>query len=170
MRKPRQLRSDARYHVVAKANHRELLLDDPSKELFLATVTRAKKKFRFSVENFTVLGNDFHLNVHVPRGSSLSSIMKWTLGVFAMRWNRIHDNWGHFWGERFFSRIIENLADYVASFSYVDHNAVRANLAASPADWKYGGRWHHERDWRVVLDTLPGWAIGVVWRRPSSSS
>ena len=170
MRKPRVLQADARYHVVAKANHRELLLDDPTKELFLATVARAKTKFRFSVENFTVLGNQFHLIMHVPNGSSLSEIMKWILGVFAMKWNRIHENWGHFWGERFFSRIIQDLADYAASFSYVDHSAVRASLAASPSEWKYGGFWHHRRSWRVVLDPLPEWAVGIVWRRSSRST
>jgi putative transposase len=164
MRKPRQLRTDARYHVVAKANHREFLLDDPAKELFLAILARAKVKYRFSVENFTVLDNHFHLIVHVPEGSNLSEIMKWILGVFAMKWNKIHENWGHFWGERFFSRIIEDVADYVGSFAYIDQNPVRAGVAATTASWACGGLWHYLRGWKAILDPLPEWAKPLVWQ------
>jgi len=164
MRKPRRLRPDARYHVVAKANHREFLLDDPAKDLFLSIVARAKQKYRFSVENFTILDNHFHLIVHVPEGSNLSDIMKWILGVFAMQWNKIHGNWGHFWGERFFSRILEDIVDYVAAFTYIDDNPVRAGVASAPGRWRFGGLWHHLKGWTAVLDPLPGWAAPLVWQ------
>jgi len=165
MRKPRQLEPNARYHVTARANRREMLLGPTAtKELFLATVARAKKKFAFEVENFTLLGNHFHLLVHVPEESNLSRIMKWILGVFAMAWNRIHGNWGHFWGERFFSRIIQNDEDYLKTFCYIDENPRKANLVGEAELWPYSGKAHHRQGQTWILDPLPRWVSALVWR------
>jgi len=165
MRKPRQLEPNAWYHVTARANHREMLLGPTAaKELFLTTLVRAKKKFAFEVENFTLLGNHFHLLVHVPEGSNLSQIMKWILGVFAMAWNRLHGNWGHFWGERFFSRIIQNDEDYLKTFCYIDENPRKAQLVGEKELWPYSGEAHHKRGQTWVLDPLPGWVRAFVWR------
>lgn len=170
MRKPRILEPDARYHVTARANHREMLLEpSEAKELFLATVARAKKKFLFEVENFTILGNHFHLLVHVPQGSSLSLIMKWILGVFAMAWNRIHGNWGHFWGERFFSRVVRTAEDYLQTFRYIDENPQRANLVKGTETWPFSGKAHHQQGQTWLIDPLPLWIRDRVWRRDTVS-
>jgi putative transposase len=164
MRKPRVLQDGGRYHVVARANHREMLLGSTAtKDLFLATVERAKKKFDFRLENFSILGNHFHMLVHTPSGSNLSKIMKWILGVFAMSWNRIHENWGHFWGERFFSRLLTSFKDYVAAFQYITENPTKAGLAISAAHWPYGGLWHWTHGVHLVLDPLPSWIDPSIW-------
>ena len=62
MRKRRELREDARYHVSARANNKEMILADGRiKELFLDVVKRAKRKFDFQVENFCIMGNHVHM-------------------------------------------------------------------------------------------------------------
>jgi len=46
MRKPRELRTGARYHVTARANRKEMILDTSAmKELFLSVVKRAKPEW-----------------------------------------------------------------------------------------------------------------------------
>jgi putative transposase len=110
MRKPRELRAGARYHVTARANRKEMILDRGAmKELFLSVVRRAKLKYDFRIENFCIMGDHFHLIIQPGRGESLAAIMRWILSVFAMTYDRVQGLTGHIWGCRFFSRIIESL-------------------------------------------------------------
>src|SRR5512133_313133 len=100
MRRPRELRTGARYHVTARANRKEMILDSIAmKELFLSVVKRAKKKYDFRLENFCVMGNHFHFIIRPGQGTSLSAIMRWILSVFAMAYNKIMGLTGHVWGE-----------------------------------------------------------------------
>lgn len=139
MRKPRVLLEGGRYHVSARANHRELLLEPAeAKELFLATVARAMLKYDFELHNLVLMGNHFHFLIRTGPGTSLSLVMKWILGTFAMAWNRLHGSWGHFWGDRFHSRLISSPAAYLKTFLYLDDNPVRAGLCAKPDEWSWG--------------------------------
>ncbi len=157
MRKPRQLQEGAKYHISARANRQEMILrKDAIKELFLDVVKRAKKKYSFRIENFCVMENHFHFIIQPEPGVSLSAIMQWIMSVFAMAWNRKHGLRGHVWGERFFSRIIQSLKDFLQVFDYIDKNPVGSGLVRDPPEWKYGGSWHRLRQIWDVLDPLRG--------------
>lgn len=146
MRKPRILQKGATYHVTARANRQELIMDPHGmKVLFLATILRAKKRYRFQISNFSILGNHFHLIITPGSGESLSAIMQWILSVFAMAYNRKLGLTGHVWGERFFSKVIEGLKELLRTFEYIDENPVRAGLVARAEQWEYGGLAHHRR-------------------------
>lgn len=155
MRKPRMLRDGGRYHVIARANRKEMILESAAmKDLFLETVARAKKKYDFRVENFTVMGNHFHMIIQPINGSNLSAIMQWIMSVFAARWNRLKGCSGHVWGERFFSRILDSLQEYLRTFAYIDHNPVRAGQVTRPEDWQHGGLWHLMRGLHHIVEPL----------------
>jgi len=155
MRKPRKLVEGARYHVIARANRKEMILDcGAMKALFVEVVERAKRKYDFEVENFCVMGNHFHLMVRPRKGTRLSSMMQWIMSVFAMAWNRIHHLTGHVWGERFFSRVIESLMEFMQVFGYIDENPVKAGLVGNRQDWQFGGLWHRRTGRRGILEPL----------------
>jgi putative transposase len=159
MRGNRILRPDAVYHVTARANRKEMILScDAMRALFLATIKRAKQKFRFQVHNFCVMGNHIHLILRPERGESLSRIMQWILSVFAMAWNRSHFVSGHVWGERIFSKIIDSMREYIKTFVYVTHNPVSARLAERIDEWQFGGLWHFIISEREILEGLPCYA------------
>jgi len=83
MRKPRELKDGALHHVTARANRKEMILDNRGmKDLFLEVIVRAKGKFRFRIENFCVMGNHIHLMIRPGTRESLSRIMQWVLSVF----------------------------------------------------------------------------------------
>jgi REP element-mobilizing transposase RayT len=88
MRKRRQLRPGAIYHVVARANRQEMIFEpDAFKQIFLAAIIRAKKKYRFSLFNFCIMGNHIHFIIQPGEKADLSKIMQWILSVFAKkRW------------------------------------------------------------------------------------
>lgn len=71
MRKPRELQDGGLYHVTARANRKEMILDNRGmKDLFLQVVARARKRYDFRIENFTLMGNHFHLMLRPSRGES----------------------------------------------------------------------------------------------------
>jgi REP element-mobilizing transposase RayT len=164
MRKPRKLQDGARYHVTARANWRELILDhDGIKDLFLNVVLRAKKKYDFRIENFCIMGNHIHFIIQPLNGCNLSKIMQWILSVFAMKWNKIHGTWGHVWGDRFFSQIISTFRGYLEVFRYIDLNPVQADLCKQVHQWHYSGFWHRLKKWNFLTDDPPGfqWMVGL---------
>jgi putative transposase len=70
--------------------------------------------------------------------------MQWILGVFAQLWNKRHGLSGHLWGDRFYSRIIFGILDFLKVFLYIDYNPVSAGLVERPEQWEYGGLWYHK--------------------------
>jgi putative transposase len=156
MRKPRILSKDATYHVVARANRKEMILKTPEiKTLFLEVVAKARKRYAFTLDNFCIMGNHFHFIIRPRNGACLSKIMQWILSVFAMAYNKLHHICGHVWGERFYSKIIKDFKEYVATFSYIDENPVRSGLVTVRTDWKFGGLNYRRLGRKEIIEPLP---------------
>lgn len=153
MRTNRKLLEGAEYHVTARVNRGEkIFLAPEDRELFMGILNRAKKKYSFSLKNFCVMGNHIHLLIKPGPGVSLSKIMQWILGVFAQLWNKRHGLSGHLWGDRFFSRIILGIKDFLRVFTYIDYNPVIAGLVEHPEQWKHGGLWHHKKGLTDIIE------------------
>jgi putative transposase len=160
MRRSRELRAGARYHVTARANRKEMILDtNAMKELFLSVVKRAKKKYHFYLDNFCIMGNHFHFIIQPVRGESLSAIMQWIMSVFAMAYNRINGISGHVWGCRFFSRIIENFRALMQVHEYIDDNPVEASQVDDRRQWRWGGLWFHRMGSADIVEPPPSWVM-----------
>ena len=156
MRQRRKLCENAWYHVTARSNHQRLLMEpEVVKQMFLDVIARAKKKYSFRLENFVVMGNHFHFLIQPNHEVSLSKIMKWILQTFAIRYNKAHGLWGHFWGDRFFSWIIPNLLEFLRIFAYIDENPVKAGLVVVAEDWKWGALGLRRAGRPRWLDALP---------------
>ncbi|GHU63638.1 hypothetical protein FACS189445_6850 [Spirochaetia bacterium] len=90
----------------------------------------------------------------------MSSIMQWILSVFAMAWNRKHLINGHVWGERFFSKVIDGMREFIKTFIYVSQNPVDAQIVRRVDDWEFGGLWHFIIGNHEILDEVPDF---VLW-------
>ena len=146
MRKNRILLEGAEYHVTARINRGEkIFLVQNDRDLFMDTLKKVKNKYNFTIKNFCIMGNHVHLLIKPGPGESLSKIMQWLLGVFAQLWNKKHGLTGHLWGDRFYSRIIQGLLDFIRVFQYIDDNPVIAGIVIKPEQWEYGGLWHHKK-------------------------
>jgi putative transposase len=140
MRKNRLLKKGATYHVGAKINRDEMIFEyDEIKAMFMDVVKEAKKKYDFNLKNFTIMNNHIHFLIEPLKNANLSRIMQWILSVFAIHYNAIHKLRGHVWMNRFWSRIIEDVAQLVKVFKYINENPVKAGLAKKSEDYKYGG-------------------------------
>ena len=106
--------------------------------------------------------NHFHFILQPMKGESLSAIMRWIMSVFAMSYNRIHKLSGHVWGERFFSRIIVGMREYLQVFLYIDANPVKAGQVADGKDWQFGGLAHIREGCKDIIDEVPPWLYLIV--------
>lgn len=155
MRKPRVLEKLARYHVTARVNNKEFFIEsNRAKALFVEVLLRAKQRYSFKIENFVIMGNHFHLIIQPAENESLSRIMQWILSVYAMAYNRITGRCGHFWGDRFFSRVLYSLAQYLMVFKYIDDNPLSANIYTN-SEWQYCGSFHRRHGLLYLIDKLP---------------
>ncbi|MCK5673871.1 MAG: transposase [Spirochaetales bacterium] len=152
MRKPRELYVGAEYHVTARINRGEFILDKSEiKELFLNIVKRAKKKYSFSIYNFSIMGNHIHLYIKPGKKENLSRIMQWVLGVFGRAYNKKYNLRGHVWYDRFHSTIIKSYKQLVATFKYICNNPVKAKMVDKPEKYEYGGLWFiRKRQFKLI--------------------
>lgn len=157
MRKNRILQQGAVYHVSGRVNNKDFHMESVQiKKLFQNILVRAKLRFSFIVENFVVMGNHYHLIIRPLKNESLSRIMQWIMSVFAINANKKLNRTGHFWGERFFSRILHTLRQYLCVYDYIDNNPFAAGLIKSHEIWKYCGKYQYTtKKNQIVEDELP---------------
>ncbi len=140
MRKNRIKQQGAIYNICARANRQEMIFkEDQFKELLLNVILDAKKKYSFLFRNFCIMNNDIHLEIEPIDQTDISRIMQWILSVFAKRYNRVFHYKGHVWYDRFKSKIINSLTQYINTFFYIASNPVRANIVKHPIKYKYNG-------------------------------
>jgi putative transposase len=75
--------------------------------------------------------------------SDLSEYVKEIKQGFSIWYNKMHDRKGYFWSERFKSVVVEDGAALRSCMAYIDLNAVRANLANRPEDYRFCGLGYH---------------------------
>jgi putative transposase len=102
------------------------------------------------------MDNHIHFLIKPGDGVSLSKIMQWLKCNFAKMWNKAHNTKGHLWGDRFFSRIIEDEADFELVSAYIDRNPVKAKLVWVETDWEFGGLSYWLRGIQGLIDECRG--------------
>ena len=105
MRRKRELKIGAGYHVTAKINLGEMILEpDNIKQMFIGVIEDAancKQKHLFILRNIVIMDNHIHLYIKPHKKHKLSVIMQWVLGTFAKRFNTYYKRKGHVFYDRF---------------------------------------------------------------------
>jgi putative transposase len=149
------LHDGATYHVTSKIDHDDMsLLELRFKTFFLSFVAKAKRRFHFRLWDFCIMGNHIHFLIKSGKGGTLSEIMQWIKCNFAKAWNREHGRKGHVWGERFYSRIINGITDFLRVREYVAENPVKVGLVEQAAAWMFGSLYHRLHRLSSLLDDV----------------
>ncbi len=126
------------------------------KELFLDVVSRAKRKYSFTLVNFCIMNNHFHFLIKPGKGESVSRIMQWILSVFAVGFNKRLGLCGHVWYDRFKSKIVDGMRNFLHAFRYIAENPVRAGLARRPWEYAYNGTAYlRNKDFSILEEPEP---------------
>ncbi|MDR0644693.1 MAG: transposase [Treponema sp.] len=156
MRSLRILRDGATYHVTSKIDHNDMSLLEPQfKRLFLSFVAKAKRRFNFRLWDFCIMGNHIHFLIKPGKEATLSVIMQWLKCNFAKAWNKAHNRTGHVWGERFYSRIIRGVTEFLRVRTYIEENPVKAGLVERAVEWVFGSLYHRLHGLSELLDEPP---------------
>ena len=143
MRLRRVLIEGGTYHVTSRTNAKyEAFSQKLGRKIMLVILGKAKEKFGFKLHNFCIMPNHIHLLITPEAGTSLSKIIQWIKTNSAKAWNCTFNSENHLWGERFFSRPINNPDDYAAVYKYIDLNPIEAGLVSHIGDWNACGAYY----------------------------
>jgi REP-associated tyrosine transposase len=164
MRKRREIKHGASYHVSARINRQEYLLQAVLiKIMFMTVLKKAKRKYSFQIGNYCIMDNHIHFILKPLKGDSLSAIMQWILGVFAQKYNKTFDLHGHVWYDRFKSKIIIDFRQYLHTFIYISNNPVKAGMVGTPADYPFSGIYHLQKGIADLMERPPNKVLRILW-------
>ena len=164
MRKRRELKTGASYHITARINRQEYLLQAVFiKKMFMIILKRAKIKYSFQIGNYCIMDNHIHFILKPLNGESLSAIMQWILSVFAQKYNRTFDLHGHVWYDRFKSKVIIDFRQYLHTFVYISNNPVKAGIVGFPGDYPFGGVFNLQKGMADLMERPPNRVLRILW-------
>jgi REP element-mobilizing transposase RayT len=127
------------HHVVAKCSSDRLLFHDGADYArYLRLVAREVEDRAWKVFTYCLLPNHLHLLVRAPSGD-LGPGLHRAHGDFARHLNSRHDQHGHVFGGRFFSRRVATDRYFAACLRYIARNPVAAGLAEEASAWRWSG-------------------------------
>ena len=92
------------FHITLRCNNRQFLITKKtSRDLILAIIHKAKKKFSFKLYGICLMSNHLHLLLKPSIADDLPKLMHWFAWYSAMSLNRLIGRCGHFWEARYFS-------------------------------------------------------------------
>lgn len=140
MGRPVRLKApDVTYHITTRTNGGKLCLKARRDKKMLCNILhKILLKYEVVAYGFTAMDNHFHVIIHIKNHADISKIMCEFKTQYAKYFNRKYGLYGHFWGDRFRSTIIQDDRHALACLRYVDLNAVKAGLVPHPSQWPWG--------------------------------
>ena len=92
--------------------------------------------------------------IYPKENESLPRIMQWILSVFAMYYNKMHKLEGHVWRSRYWSKIIDNIKQFIDTFNYISDNPVKAEMVNEAKDYRYGGLYYILKNIYDIVDRI----------------
>ena len=146
------------YSVVTRVNDsRYIFQNNEVCEMFLDHLKETKEKLKFKLYAFVIMSSHVHLLIEPDdETADISEIMFYINGKFAQKYNLRSVRRGHFWMERFSSKLIECGQHLASSVAYFAMNPVKAGVTDNPLKFNYSSI-HNYTDGRFgdLLDQLP---------------
>lgn len=154
------------HHVTQRGNDGQtVFVEDEDREVFLALLREASRRFAVAVEGYCLMSNHVHVIARPQTEEALGMAMKRTNQLYAQYVNRRYDHRGHLWQDRFFSCPLGE-AHFWKALAYVERNPVRARLCRKPWRWIWSSAAAHcgGQDASGLLD-LVAWngQIDTAW-------
>ena len=107
-RKPRIEYEDAIYHVMNRGNYRDdIFLVKNSGAVFEKTLFETCGRFGWVLQAYIAMSNHYHLALQTP-DTNLAKGMQWFQSTFGNRFNRLINQHGHIFQDRYKALLIES--------------------------------------------------------------
>jgi putative transposase len=118
------------WHITSRGNERrDIFHTDRDRLRFLEFLSKAARRYNWTVYAYVLMSNHFHLVIETPE-MTLSRGMHWLNGVYAQWFNRTRDRVGHLFQGRPKAILIEREGYLLEVLRYVALNPVRARMVA----------------------------------------
>jgi hypothetical protein len=160
MRKNRILDRQAKYIVSSRTvNLKKVFLKKHHQRDFKEMVKSAAQRFCFTWDHLIFTASGFQMDIQPKDGYKLSKIMQFILGCFAQRFNKTYKLWGHFWGDRFVSTIVdsdEQLKKSIELNKCFKQELIKLDTIVSPFCFEIEKPLHKLSPfYRVVMEIVP---------------
>ena len=137
MGRPLRLKApDLTYHITSRTNGGRLFFQTKhDKKALCQLLNKILLKYDVIAHGFTAMNNHFHVIIHIKNDADLSKVMGEFKTLYAKYHNKRYGTYGHFWGDRFRSTIIQDDKYALTCLRYVDRNPVKAGLVDHPGKW-----------------------------------
>ncbi len=137
----RQLRIQypgAIYHIMARGDRQEpIVRNDGDRRALLRTLEDMCERTGIQVYAYALLDNHYHLVLVTPEGNLVKG-MSWLQNTYTRRFNTCHHLWGHLFGDRYKSVLVDPEGNYFRRvIDYVHLNPVRAGLISADRIGRY---------------------------------
>jgi putative transposase len=130
---------DGVFHVTALGvDHTAVFRDGLDRSRFLSLLSDCVTRFEWDVYAYCLMTTHYHVVLETTV-EALARGMHRLNGVHALEFNRRHKRWGHLFGDRYASWVVDSDEYLTAAIEYVLFNPVRAGLCARPEEWPWSG-------------------------------
>lgn len=125
------------HHVLYRGVARsDVFLSVNDKNVFLGILCKACKTYKSIVHDYCLMDNHYHLLLETDH-ENLSLMMRQVNSNYAIYFNKKYNRSGHLWQGRFKSWYILNEEYLYMLFRYIEHNPLKANMAAKVGEYPY---------------------------------
>jgi putative transposase len=116
------------YHVMNRGRRgEEIFTEKNDYKLFLEGVKESTDLFNIKIAAYCLMPNHYHLLLHTPDGN-LSRGMRQINGIYAQRFNRVHQYDGQLFRGRYKSILVEVDSYLLQLLRYIHKNPLRAGI------------------------------------------
>lgn len=156
---------DQIYSVVTRVNNSDYhFMDNLVCSAFIDHLKQIKEKLKFKLFAFVIMSTHVHLLIQ-PNDeiADISRIMCEINGKFSQKFNIYNERKGHFWMQRFSSKIVERGTYLANTIIYFILNPVKAGITNNPLKYTFSsvhfitGKKYHD-----LLDELPKDLVDII--------
>lgn len=131
-RQPRIQYEGAFYHVMARGDRREAIVNTEGDRLdFVVTMARACERAGWRIHAWVLMSNHYHWLLETPRANLVDG-MRWFQNTYTRRFNVRNHLWGHVFGGRYKAVVLDATDGdgyyFERLLDYIHLNPVRAGL------------------------------------------
>jgi REP element-mobilizing transposase RayT len=105
---------------------------------------------RYLLHAWIIMPNHVHELVTPFEEIPLPKIVQTRKSCTSKAMNRIRGVSGQVWQREYFDRYIRDIAHAEAALRYIEENPVKAGLAETPEEWRFGNAWHRSEGARLA--------------------
>ncbi|HET7150614.1 MAG TPA: transposase [Candidatus Acidoferrum sp.] len=143
----RYQRSQQSHFVTFSCYRRMRLLENPAmRELVVAALEQARRRFSFRVYGFVVMPEHVHLLVSEPERALVANAIQSLKIAVSKRSAQVREFDGQhaaLWYKRYYDRNIRSYTDFLEKLRYIHRNPVKRGLVEKAEDWKWSSFRHY---------------------------